>query len=143
MAMLLPDVNILVYAQREEMPQHPPAKEWLTRALDGDEPVGVFEMTLASFVRIVTNRRIFKTPTPISDALAFAEALRASPAAQLVLPQASHWKIFERLCRETPIQGDDVPDAYLAALAIELDAELITTDRGFSRFSNLKWRNPL
>jgi len=138
--MLLPDVNVLVYAHREDSAAHSVARDWLESALNGDELVGLFNPTLASFVRIVTNRRIFKTPTPPSVALDFVETLRAAPMARPIDEGVSHWEIFVRLCRETNAAGDDIPDAYLAALAIENDCEFISTDAGFARVSGLKLR---
>ena len=140
--MLLPDVNILVYAQREDLPAHVAAKGWLESALNGNEPVGLFDPTVASFLRIVTNRRIFKIPTPLPMALLFGETLRAAPAVHPLNPDVGHWEIFTRLCRDTNAVGDDIPDAYLAALAIENNCEFISTDGGFARFSGLKWRKP-
>jgi hypothetical protein len=140
--MLLLDVNILVYAQREDMTHHAAARQWLEDALDADQPIGVFEPTLASFLRIVTNRRIFKTPTPLPLALAFVSAIRKAPAIRTVFQTVDVWNVFERLCRETPAVGDDVPDAYLAAVAIAHDAELVTTDKGFARFAGLTWNRP-
>jgi toxin-antitoxin system PIN domain toxin len=140
--MLLPDVNVLVYAQREDLPAHARAKGWLESALNGGEPVGLFDPTLASFLRIVTNRRIFKVSTPLPMALSFVQAMRAAPAALPVNAGTQHWEIFARLCREINAHGDDVPDAYLAALAIENDCEFISTDGDFARFSGLKWRKP-
>ena len=142
MAMLLPDVNILVYAQREDLPAHGSAKSWLESSLNSGEPVGLFDPTLASFLRIVTNWRIFKVPTPLPMALSFIEILRVAPAARPLNAGANHWEIFARLCRDTNAGGDDVPDAFLAALAIENDCEFISTDTGFSRFTGLKWRKP-
>jgi uncharacterized protein len=140
--MLLPDVNILVYAQREDLPAHAGAKSWLESSLNGGEPVGIFDPTLAGFLRIVTNRRIFKIPTPLSMALSFIEALRAAPAARPLSASANHWEIFARLCRDTNATGDDIPDAYLAALAIENECEFISTDGDFARYPGLKWRRP-
>jgi len=141
--MLLPDVNVLVYAQREDLPAHPSARAWLESALNGDEPVGLFNPTLASFLRVVTNRRIFKIATTLPMAFTFIDTVRASPAARPLDAGANHWEIFVRLCRERDIVGDDIPDAYLAALAIENDCEFISTDVGFARFPGLKWRRPL
>jgi uncharacterized protein len=83
------------------------------------------------------------TPAPIESALAFAEVLRSQPNALTVSAGSRHWGIFERLCRDTGAAGNRVPDAYLAALAIEHGAELVTADRGFARFSGLRWRHPL
>ncbi len=78
--MLLPDVNLLVYAQREDPPAHAAAKPWLESALNGTEPVGLFDPTLASFLRIVTNRRIFKVPTPLPLALSLTASASRSRA---------------------------------------------------------------
>jgi hypothetical protein len=140
--MLLPDVNIFVYAQREDLPAHARAKAWLESALNGHEPVGIFEPTLASFLRITTNRRIFKIPTPLPVALLFVETVRAAPSAQPLAEAVNHWETFTRLCRQTNIAGDDIPDAYLAALAMEYDCELVSSDQGFARFHGLRWRRP-
>lgn len=140
--MLLPDVNVLVYAHREDSPFHADGKGWLESALNGAESVGLFDPTLASLLRIVTNRRIFKVPTPLALALSFIDAMRAARAARFVGTGPNHWAIFERLCRETNAAGDDIPDAYLAALAIEHDCDFISTDGGFARFTGLKWRRP-
>jgi toxin-antitoxin system PIN domain toxin len=140
--MLLPDVNIFVYAQREEMPTHAWAKTWLESALNSAELVGVFDPILASFLRITTNRRIFKTPTPLPLALSFVETIRAAPMARPLVEVANHWEIFARICRQINAVGDDIPDAYIAALAIQHDCELISSDQGFARFEGLRWRNP-
>jgi toxin-antitoxin system PIN domain toxin len=140
--MLLPDVNIFVYAQREDVSMHANAKFWLEAALNGGEPVALFDPVLASFLRIVTNRRIFKVPTPLTLALSFVEIMRSAPAARSLTAGASHWEIFVRLCRDTNAAGDDIPDVYLAALALENDCEFVTTDEDFGRFPRLKWRKP-
>lgn len=139
---MLPDVNVFVYAQREDLAAHLMARTWLESALNGGEPVGIFNPTVASFLRIVTNRRIFKTPTPLPTALAFVETLRAAPMARSLGAGANHWEIFVGLCRETDAVGDDIPDAYLAALAIENECDFISTDTGFARFPGLKLRRP-
>ncbi len=109
----------------------------------GDEPVGVSDLVLSGFVRVVTHPRVFDPPDPASAALAFANAVRSQPAAVLVAPGERHWAIFESLCRAADVKGNLVPDAYLAALAIESGAEFITADRDFSRFPGLRWRHPL
>src|SRR4051794_2489182 len=139
---LLPDVNILVYAQREDLPAHANSRAWLESALNGTQQVAVFGPMLSSFLRIVTNRRIFKTPTPLPMALSFIETVRSAPAAYPLDAGPGHWELFVRLCREINAAGDDIPDVYIAALAIEHDCELISTDRGFVRFAGLKLRQP-
>jgi toxin-antitoxin system PIN domain toxin len=142
-AMLAPDVNVLVYAHREELPEHGTCKTWLDYTLGADAAFGIFDTVLASFVRIVTHPRVFKTPSPLDLALTFANGLRDHPNCVLVQPGSRHWAIFERLCRETGARGNIVADAYLAALAVESGCEWVTTDRDYSRFAGLRWRSPL
>jgi toxin-antitoxin system PIN domain toxin len=105
--------------------------------------VGVSELVLSGFVRVVTHPRVFDPPDSVEAALAFANAVLSQPAAVPVVPGERHWGIFEGLCRLAGARGNLVPDAYLAALAIEAGAEFITTDRDFSRFPGLRWRHPL
>lgn len=116
---------------------------WLDETIDSDEAYGVSEMVLSGFMRIVTNRRIMKPPSTVEEALGFMDDLREQPNAVTLAPGPRNWDIFERLCRDAAATGDLVPDAYLAALAIEHGAELITTDRDFARFDGLRWRHPL
>lgn len=141
--MILVDVNVLVYAFREDAPDHTRFRRWLHDALGSYEPVGVSELVLSGFVRIATHPRVFSTPAPVRAALEFASALRAAPTAVPIAPGPLHWGIFERLCQEADARGNLVPDAYLAALAIESGSEWITIDRDFSRFPGLRWRHPL
>lgn len=94
-------------------------------------------------IRITTNPRIFSKPAPIGDAIAFADTLRAEPNAIVVSPGPRHWELFTGLCRDVKAKGNLVPDAWLAALAIESGCELVTADRDFSRFPGLRWRHPL
>jgi len=118
-------------------------RAWLQAALIGDEPVAISELVLSGFVRIVTHPRVFDPPDDVPSALAFADAVLAQPAAVRVAPGENHWRIFSDLCRAVDARGNLVPDAYLAALAIELGAELVSTDRDFARFRGLRWRHPL
>jgi hypothetical protein len=140
---ILLDVNVLVHAFREATPDHRRYRGWLDAALASDEPFGLSDLVLSGFVRVATHPRVFDPPAPIGRALAFADALRSQPNAVLVAPGSRHWEIFERLCRAVDAKGNLVPDAYLAALAIESGSEWITTDRDFSRFPGLRWRHPL
>jgi hypothetical protein len=139
---LTPDVNVLVYAHREELPEHDGCHRWLEQVVGGDAAFGLFELVLSGFVRVVTHPRVFRTPTPLAAALAFAAELRAQPNCVDVRPQERHWEIFGRLCRESGAKGNLVADAYLAALAIESGCEWVTTDRDYSRFQGLRWRHP-
>ncbi len=141
--MILPDVNVLVYAFHEGAADHPRYRDWLEAAVGSDEPIGLSDLVLSGFVRIATHPRIFELPAPIGRALKFADALRSQPTATVLAPGPRHWQIFGRLCREAGAKGNLVADAYHAALAIESGSEWITTDRDFSRFAGLRWRHPL
>ncbi|MFO8073526.1 MAG: type II toxin-antitoxin system VapC family toxin [Polyangia bacterium] len=141
--MLLPDVNVLIYAHREESPEHPAYARWLASVAEGREPFGLSELVLSGFVRIVTNPRVFSTPTPLDTALAFARSLLVRPNAASLRPGARHWAIFEELCKQTGARGKLVADAYHAALAIEHGCEWISTDADFGRFPELRWSHPL
>jgi hypothetical protein len=94
-------------------------------------------------VRVVSHPRIFAPPTPTAVALDFADALRDQPNAVVLAAGERHWGIFSRLCREAGVKGNLVPDAYLAALAIESGSDWITTDRDYARFAGLRWHHPL
>ena len=140
--MLAPDANILVYAHREELPEHDACRGWLEETLSADAAFGLFDLVLSGFLRVVTHPRIFRTPTPLARALEFADTLRMQPNCVVVHPGPRHWAIFERLCREAGAKGNIVADAYLAALAIEAGCEWVTTDRDYSRFAGLRWHGP-
>lgn len=139
--MQLPDVNVLIYAHREDAPEHDRYAAWLMALTAADEPFAVAETVLASFLRIVTNSKIFDPPTPMESAVAFCQRLVEWPRAVMIAPSRRHWDVFVGLC--SGIQGPLVADAYLSALAIEHGCELITTDSDFARFSGLRWRHPL
>jgi hypothetical protein len=141
--MILLDVNVLIYAHRQDIPHHQNYREWLEEVLSSDQVFGISDLALSGFLRVVTNPRAFREPTDIETALIFAEQIRSQPSCVVVHPGPRHWNIFTRLCRETGARGKLIPDAYFAALAIELGCEWITADRDFSRFQGLRWRHPL
>ena len=136
-------MNVLVYAYRKDAPRHEAYREWLDTVVNGDQAYGSSDLVLGSFLRVVTHPRVFSPPSPMDHALAFAAVLRDRPHCLRIGPGPRHWEIFERLCRETGVKGNLVPDAYLAALAIESGSEWISTDRDYSRFPGLRWRHPL
>lgn len=141
--MRLADVNVLVYAFRADAPGHAEHRAWLESLVGSDEAYAVSDHVLSGFLRVVTHPRVFHPPTPLDIALAFADALRDRPNAIPVQPGARHWGIFEKLCEATGARGNLVPDAWLAALAIESGCEFVTTDRDYARFPGLRWRHPL
>jgi len=138
----LVDVNVLVYAHREDATNHRACRRWVEAMLASDEAYGISELVLSGFLRVVTHPRVFNKPSPIEVALRFADQLRDQPHCVLVAPGPRHWEIFARLCRVAGAKGNLVPDAYLAALAIESGSEWITTDRDYGRFPGLKWSPP-
>jgi uncharacterized protein len=141
--MILLDVNILVSAHRADSDQHREIKSWLEAALSDPAGVAVSELVLSGCLRVITHPKIFKKPTPLAQALDFLEDFRSREEVHLLGPGAGHWKIFADLCRRSDARGNLVPDAFHAALAIELGCEWLTLDRGFARFPGLKWRHPL
>jgi toxin-antitoxin system PIN domain toxin len=140
---LLVDVNIFIYAHRPESPRSAEHRAWLESALVGDEPFGVSELVLSSFLRIVTNHRVYREPTPPDVALSFCAAVLGARSSVPLRPGARHWEIFSGLCEAVGARGNVVPDAFLAAIAIEHGATWLSTDRGFARFPGLRWRTPL
>jgi uncharacterized protein len=141
--MLVVDVNVLVDAHRIGAPRHEAILAWLDATRIGDEALTIPGSVASSFLRIVTNRRVFPDPASIDVALAFVDALMAGPAVRRIEPGPAHWALFADICRASRAVGDLVPDAWLAALAIENRATLVTSDRGFGRYPGLKWRDPL
>lgn len=141
--MILVDVNVLIYAHREESPEHAAHAQWLTSVVQSVQPFGMSELVLHGFVRIVTNPRIFPEPTPTPVALRFAAQLLERPNCVPVRPGPRHFAIFAELCRKSGARGKLVADAYHAALALEHGCEWVSTDADFARFEGLRWRHPL
>jgi hypothetical protein len=137
------DVNVLVYAHRADAPEHARYRVWLSEIIHSDAAYGMSDLVLSGFVRVVTHPRVFRDPTPLETALVFAAEVRDHPSCIAVSPGERHWDIFTRLCRAVGARGSLVPDAFLAALAIESGAEWVTTDRDYARFPDLRWRHPL
>ena len=141
--MILADVNVLVYAHREDLPQHAGFSAWLRQEVESGRGYAVCDASLSGFLRVVTNARVFVDPTPLDVALRFVEALRGREGAINLSPGDRHWGLFSELCTAIGARGNDIPDAYLAALAIESGSELVTADRGFGRFPGLRWSCPV
>lgn len=141
--MILVDVNVLVYAHRDDAVGHDDYLDWLEGVITADDAYGINDLVLSGFVRIVTHPKVFDPPTRLEDALRFAKEVRDQPHCVQVSAGPRHWGIFTRLCRDGRAKGNLVPDAYLAAIAIENGCEWITTDRDYSRFPGLRWRHPL
>ncbi|MGH7354785.1 MAG: type II toxin-antitoxin system VapC family toxin [Candidatus Rokuibacteriota bacterium] len=141
--MKLVDANLLLYATDRRSPRHPAAKSWLDALLSGDEPVALAWAVLLAFLRLSTNPRIFVHPLSPDRAFNVVESWVAHPCAAIIHPGDRHLSLVRQLLRPLGTAGNHVTDAHLAALAIEHGAELNSCDADFSRFSGLRWVNPL
>jgi uncharacterized protein len=141
--MILIDVNVLVYAKRQDSPDHAKFRAWLEEIIRSESVFGMSELVLSSVVRILTHRRIFREPTQLDEALQYVHSLHEQPGCVWVSPGERHWEIFTRLCKAVEAKGNLISDAYFAALAMESGAEWITSDRDYARFPGLRWRHPL
>lgn len=141
--MILPDVNVLVYALRGESRNHDAYAEWLTALVNGSDELALHDLALGGLVRVVTNRRIMVRPSGPATTTEFGRWLRAAPGARWIPSSAATWDVFDRLVAADPgIRGNVVPDAHLAAVAIAHGATLATADRGFARFPGLRFFDP-
>jgi toxin-antitoxin system PIN domain toxin len=140
--MLCVDVNVLLYAFRQDLAEHEVYAPLLERLANGDESLGIPDLVLSGFLRIVTNRRVFVEPTAPADAWSFVDDLGRAPAATVLQAGDRHWQHFRRLATGIQAVGNDVADAYLAAYAAERNATWLSADRGFARFPDLRWRHP-
>lgn len=141
--MKLLDVNVLVAAHREDADHHEFIRPWLELGLAANPGIAVSDLVLSGFLRVVTHPKVFKTPTPLGQALEFVADLRSRDSLTIVRPGAGHWDLFVNLCKSSDARGNLIPDAYHAALAIEFGLEWVTLDRGFARYPGLRWSSPL
>ena len=132
--MLAPDVNILIYAHRQDDAAHEKWRTWVEELVVGPQPFALSSLVAAAFLRIVTNRRVYPTPTPMAAALAVIDGLVAQPNCRVIGPGARHWEILADLCRKTGVAGPVVADAQHAAVAIENGCEWVTCDGDFQAF---------
>jgi toxin-antitoxin system PIN domain toxin len=132
---MTPDVNVLVAASRTDHPHHVVALDWLEQAIGNSETgaaLTLLPMVLASFLRLVTSPKIFQMATPIERAVAFVDALLASPGVQLA-PVGPEWSKLRQLCLDKRLAGNDVPDAWLSAAVAHLGEHLVSFDRDFRK----------
>jgi len=139
----LPDANLLLYAVDEGSPRHDPARTWLESALSGGETVAFAWTVLLAVVRISTRSAVFERPLTPSEALDLVEGWLAQPVVTVVHPTDRHPAVLRELLGPLGVAGNLVSDAHLAALCIEHGAELCSSDADFSRFSGLRWTDPL
>ncbi len=140
--MILPDVNVLIYAFRTDVREHMLCRRWLDGVILGEARFGLSPLALGALIRVTTNRRAYSEPSTLDEVFGFCDDLLAQPHCQIVEPGERHWEIFKRLCTETNTRGPTVTDAWYAALAIEWGCEWVTLDRDYARFPGLRWRLP-
>ena len=141
--MFLMDVNVLVYAHREDVADHSIYSQWLDSVVNGHSSFGYSEFVLSGFMRVVTHPKVFEIPSSLSSAMRFTEQIRNIQNAICIAPGAMHWKIFIECLEQINATGNDILDADHAALAMEWNCEWVTADKGFKRFKGLKVRHPL
>lgn len=142
-AMIVVDVNLLIYAVNEDAPFHRKAKTWLEAAVSGTETVGLSWLVLLAFLRLTTRAGIFQAPLNPEIAFDLVDAWLQQPAVAVIEPTPRHLRILRDLVLPLGTGGNVTSDAHLAALAIEHGAELCSADNDFGRFAGLRWRNPL
>ena len=141
--MIIIDANLLLYAYNADAPQQPATSRWLSNVLDSGEAIGLPWVTIWAFLRICTNSRIWANPRSPAEAFAIISDWLQQPGVIAVQPGPRHAEILENLITHHGASGHLVTDAVLAALAIEYGASLASADHDFSRFSMLRWFNPL
>jgi toxin-antitoxin system PIN domain toxin len=140
---ILPDVNVLVLAHRSDQREHEAVRTWLAGEVNSERPFALADLAVAGFLRVVTNPRIFNVPTPLGDACTFVDGLVEQPTCVPVAAGPRHWPILRQLLHDADARANLIPDAHLAAIAVEHGATVATRDRGFARFSAVRWLDPL
>ena len=141
--MMLVDVNLLIYAEDGQSDQHDAARAWWDEQLSGTEPIGLPWSVLQAFIRVSTNPRASRNPLTLGEAITRIQSWLDQPCVRLLQPTENHWTIFQQMLRAGSATANLVSDAHLAALAVEHNCVLQSTDRDFARFRGLKWKNPL
>ncbi|TMR92487.1 type II toxin-antitoxin system VapC family toxin [Nonomuraea basaltis] len=141
--MLLSDINVLINAFRKEAPGHVACHKLVDELINGDSAYAVTDYVINGVVRVLSVEALYDDPPAMEQILDYVDQVRNQPHAVLVNPGERHWEIFRKLCRQTNARRKLIPDAYLAALAIEHGCEFVTCDKDFARFEGLRWRSPL
>ncbi|MBC9956634.1 type II toxin-antitoxin system VapC family toxin [Yimella sp. cx-51] len=141
--MLLLDVNVVLAMHRQDHPQHSPVRAWFDQVVENGEDFGVPLTVWGSFLRITTNRRVFKVPTPLHDAFTFIDALRGQPGHIQLEPGIRHLVLLQRIAERSDAYGDLVPDVVLAAIAAEAGAKVASLDRDFARIADIEVVRPV
>ena len=141
--MIVPDVNLLIYAYNRDAPHHADAKAWWEELLSSSDPVGLPWATALGFIRLMTHRSVLVTPLPAKDTIAHVRSWHMRPNVSVLEPGPRHLELLDRLFEALGTAAGLTTDAHLAALAIEHQCELCSNDADFARFPGLRWSNPL
>lgn len=141
--MILVDANLLLYAEDSLSEHHAAARTWWDEQLSGSEQVGLCWPVLTAFIRIGTNARLHKRPLMLKEAVERVQSWLDQPCVRLIQATDEHWKMFQQMLRAGNATANLVSDAHLAALAVEHNCVLHSTDADFARFRGLKWKNPI
>jgi uncharacterized protein len=141
--MIIPDLNLLIYAYNDDAPEHSRAKAWWESCLSEIRPVGLPWVVMLGYVRLITGRVAMADPFSARDAIGHVRSWIERPQVEILTPGPRHLDLVDSLMRDAQASGNLAVDAHLAALAIEHRAELHSNDGDFSRFPGLKWINPL
>jgi toxin-antitoxin system PIN domain toxin len=141
--MVVVDANLLIYARSDNSPHYAAAKEWLSAVLSGEEPVALPWTSVHAFIRIMTHPSLIQSPLTLEKATELIDSWLSHPNVTTIEPGPNYWPILRRLVLDTPARGNLITDAHLAALAIEHDATVYTTDRDFRRFRGVRVTYPL
>jgi len=141
--LILIDANILLYAEDSLSPLHKQARSWWDAQLSETDPVCLCWMVISAFIRIGTNPRVFETPLSVDSAVMRVASWLDQPCIRIIQPTQRHWEVFQDMLLSTHASANLVSDVHLAALAIEHDCELQSTDSDFALFPRLRWKNPI
>jgi toxin-antitoxin system PIN domain toxin len=140
---ILVDANLLLYAEDSLSEHHEPAREWWDAQLSGANPVCLCWPVLQAFIRIGTNPRLHQRPLTLGEACERVQSWFEQPCVRLIHPTDQHWALFKKMLKAGNAVGNLVSDAHLAALALEHNCVLYSTDSDFARFPGLRWANPI
>ena len=141
--MIIPDINLLIYAYNDQASQHAAAKVWWEDLLNGKTPVGLSWLAVCGFIRLMTHPRVLAQPMPVVEATTIVRSWLVQAPVRMLQPGSKFQDIFLRQLEQVGTAGNLTTDAQFAALAIEYQAELHSNDADFSRFPGLRWVNPL
>lgn len=141
--MIVPDVNLLLYAEIAAFPEHDAARSWWEGVMNGERQVGIAPPALFGFLRLATNRRVLTEPLPVEDAIARVRRWLERPHAVLLVPGTRHLETAFRLLRALGAGANLTTDVQIAAYAVDYNGEVFSNDADFGRFEGVGWVNPL